>query len=492
MAAAPCAPCASAQDAPVVARVTGVVYDSIGMRPLAGAIVRLVRADDPTRGLSATSTEQGAFAYESVAAGDWLASALHPALDSLGVEPPMVRLRVVERGAVAMTLATPSPRTLVELQCGLPRDSDLGLLHGVVRSATDESLVPGAQLAADWPEWVIARKARGIRAEQRFATARASSDGRFVICGVPTGSTVRVMASSSTDSSGTVAVDIPSSGWTRHDFTIGRATYIATTIPADGADAARGDVAGDSVWVRRGQSQVTGSVRDVNGRDIAGATVRVLGSGNAARSGEGGAFTVSEAVAGTQTVEARAIGFQPVRQTVELRDGVTTPVEFRLAPQTVSLDTVRVVAGRNVDAAVLNFERRWTAGLGTFMDGNTVRNRSTVFVTDALRSINGMRVVPVGGYGQRLVARGSDGRECLVHIYIDGARMSPMQLSGAAEAFLDDFVNGSDVAALEVYVRGRIPAQYLNIDSCAVVAVWTYRRFDGVTPRAPRSAMTPR
>ena len=40
------------------------------------------------------------------------------------------------------------------------------------------------------------------------------------------------------------------------------------------------------------------------------------------------------------------------------------------------------------------------------MSGATVRERATLLLTDALRELNGVRVVPVDGYGQRILMRG--------------------------------------------------------------------------------------
>jgi hypothetical protein len=150
----------------------------------------------------------------------------------------------------------------------------------------------------------------------------------------------------------------------------------------------------------------------------------------------------------------------------------------------VQLDTVRVIAGRAVDAAVTEIERRWRAsGGGTIMDGETVRARSTIFVTDALRAMNGVRIVPVGGMGQRILMRGF-GRECSPRIYLDGV---PLGHFGGT-MFLDDLVIASDVAAMEVYPRGAmVPAQFAGLEECGAVVVWTYQRLGGVMPRDPRA-----
>ena len=285
---------ASAQEAvtPVAARarLTGVVFDSIGTRPLAGATVRLVLSTDRTTGRTATTGSDGGFVHDSVPAGTWLATFLHPVLDSLGLEPPLVRIDVRDAGEAALTLAVPSAATLITARCGPQRDADLGLLHGVVRSARDESPVAGASLALEWPEWVIRK--RGLRLEPHRETATADSGGRFVVCGAPANSTVRVVAWSGSDSTGMIAVDVPPSGLARHDFAVATAERVVLQLAADSADAARVRD-GARALIRRGRAMVQGRVVGENGRPVSGATIRVMGSGESAR-GVHGRTTRSE------------------------------------------------------------------------------------------------------------------------------------------------------------------------------------------------------
>ena len=76
-----CLPVSLAAQRPIRARIVGTVYDSIAKHGLSGAMVRIVRADDPSVGRSVTSDALGGFVYDSVPAGTWLASFLHPMLD---------------------------------------------------------------------------------------------------------------------------------------------------------------------------------------------------------------------------------------------------------------------------------------------------------------------------------------------------------------------------------------------------------------------------
>ena len=86
------APAALVAQGAVTARIVGQVYDSISRAPLSNATVRIVRADNPSIGRTATTDVFGRFRYDSVGRGAWLATFLHPVLDSLRLEPGIVRL----------------------------------------------------------------------------------------------------------------------------------------------------------------------------------------------------------------------------------------------------------------------------------------------------------------------------------------------------------------------------------------------------------------
>jgi hypothetical protein len=126
--------CASAPhlagQVPVRVDVAGTAFDSIGMRPLAGALIRLVRVEDPSVGLSTTSDSVGAFRFAAVQGGAWLGTMLHPMLDSLRLEPGVVRLDLTESADVILPLTTPSMVSLGVATCGVTLPADDGLLVG--------------------------------------------------------------------------------------------------------------------------------------------------------------------------------------------------------------------------------------------------------------------------------------------------------------------------------------------------------------------------
>ena len=119
--------------------------------------------------------------------------------------------------------------------------------------------------------------------------------------------------------------------------------------------------------------------------------MRVLASGSVALTAEDGTFVIADVAAGTQTIEARLIGYVPDRRTVEIRDGGLTDITLRLPVQRVQLDTVRVMAGRDVPYQVRAIQRRARTGTGTLLSGDLIRERSSMWATDALRGMNGLQ-----------------------------------------------------------------------------------------------------
>ncbi len=471
-------PAATIAQQPVRARIAGQVYDSVGRVPLAGATVRIVRADNPSIGRTATTDVFGRFRYDTVPGGAWLATFLHPTLDSLRLEPGVVRVEINEGGEVTLPLATPSARTLVLGNCRGPQALDMGVVVGEVRRAADDAPLVDATVEMEWPEWVLQRGR--MVTDLRRRVAKVDSLGRYTLCGVPTGNTLRGFAWSGSDTTGAIEVATPETGYTVLDFAV--APIERLTVRPDSTTNAS-----IVTTVRRGRASVRGRVTTADRRPLGNALVRVIGSGSQVRTNAEGTFAIADAGAGTQTVEARAIGYQPMRLAVRLSEGTPTSVNFRLLIQRVQLDTVRVQAGRELPAELRGIERRWRTGIGTVMDGGMVRDRSNLFVTDALRGINGVTIRQVGGFGQSIMMRSANGTECPAGVILDGQALPPSQ---SASISLDEMVRREDIAAIEVYPRpSMIPAEFTSMSSgCGVVAIWSKRATGGVTPVKPKPA----
>ena len=464
-----------AAQVPVRVQVRGTAFDSISMRPLAGALVRLVRVEDPAVGRSSTSDSSGAFRFADLPAGAWLATMLHPVLDSLRLEPGVVRLDLTESGDVDLPLATPSVPSVATATCGMTLPTDDGLLVGSVRDAMTDLAVPLTQVQVSWPEFLLSGK--NLTTVMQARTARADSLGRFAVCGAPRGVTVRARAVLDSDSTVVIAVTMPDGGYGVQDFLMARGTRDSSGAQGTGTSApARGPVI------------VRGRVTREDGSPLRGALVRVIGAGSTVRSGANGGFAITDASAGTQTVEARMIGFTPHRRTVQVKASGTDDIALVLPVQRMQLDTVRVAATRPISAEVRGIEARARAGTGRFFSGDVIRERSSMFVTDILRGMNGL-VVTGGPRGNQVQMRsfGASEQLCTPFVFFDGALV---QVGGGqpSSLLIDDFVTRDDVAAMEVYSRGSaVPAELAGGNTgCGAIAVWS-RRVTGAASVAPQA-----
>ena len=75
------------------------------------------------------------------------------------------------------------------------------------------------------------------------------------------------------------------------------------------------------VALLRGSGRVRGHVTGATGRPISGAHVTVWGTGIEMVTHEDGAFTLGNLPGGTHTLEARAVGFAPARQPMDIVAG---------------------------------------------------------------------------------------------------------------------------------------------------------------------------
>ncbi len=449
--ASPSAP----RSAAVAASVVGVVFDSIALRPLAGAIVQLVNTSDPSRVRSATANERGAYRLDSIAVGVYMLGFIHPRLDSLGFEASLVRVDVQTDGQIVAPLAIPSARTILARVCGptVARDS-LGVFMGYVRSARGDMLSGVARIRAQWLE--ITLGARGIDRRSPITTVNTSPTGAFSICGVPTEGSFSARAFFGPDSSGVVELDAPRNGLLVRDIYIGSATKTA--------------IAGSASPVLRGTGALRGTVRSISGQPIRGARLVLWGSGVEDSTSIDGQFSMKSLPSGTYTLEARAIGFLPRRIAVDVPESTVGTTELNLDAFVPTLDEIRVRADRDARLDRLaDFKRRQKSGFGYFLDEAQVARRNPMFMSDLLRATPGVSVAPSSGVGDRVMMRGSaGGGSCIPAVFLDGSRViNP-------DGILDQYINPQSVRAVEIYTRSSsIPSEFQTQSGCGSIVVWT-------------------
>jgi hypothetical protein len=437
--------------------VTGVVIDSLTGKPLAGALVQMQR-DSAHRLSSATTDSAGSYRMEGLEPGTYIVGFLHPRLDSLGIELSGRRVRLGP-GAQRVDFAVPSAKTIIAAICPGTYNDSLGVLTGYVRDAETSFAIPGG-VTVLWFELILG--GGGIRKERQQIPVKTNDEGWFAICGLPSDVELLASATSGESESGAIDVRVPAGGILLRDFRLSRTdSSIAVFADSAASDSTRQRVA----TLRRGSARVSGTVHTPKGKPVANAEVGVPGSGLSIRTPESGVFSLGGLPAGTQSVEVRAIGFEPKRVAVDLTSDRLTTLDVVLDRPVRTLDVVKVF-GKGPASSLLAFDRRRRAGWGRFLTPADIERRHAIRVTDLFSAMPGVRVVP-SRFGQTVLVRG-----CPPTVYLNG-----MRLGEEAASDLDLLANPSEITAVEVYTAAGRPAEFWG-SACGSIVIWA-----GMLPR---------
>ncbi|AMW04192.1 carboxypeptidase regulatory-like domain-containing protein [Gemmatimonas phototrophica] len=450
---------ASAQS-PVRARVRGEVLDSVRSRMLTGATVQLVSADSATSGriLAGVTNLQGVFQIEDVPAGVYLVGFLHPFLDSLGIESSLLRVEVASDEPLMVKLATPSASTLIEARCGAPSpELPRGMYFGTVRLANGASIGTPARVRAQYNTNRVTPQ--GLERVPNVRIATSTPEGTFAVCGVPPNGAITVRGFAGADSSGFVELPVPGNGLLLRDLFIGSAT--------------RAQVRGNRVTsVLTGKATLRGVARNQTGQPVNGARVTVWGTGVEATANSAGQYQFANLPEGSYTVEARAVGFQPHRVSVDLGANRDAVADLALTPLVTTVDTLRVRANRAVPLE--EFERRRKLGFGHFLTEEDIKRKAPIYMGDVFRGLPGIVTMP-GQFGRDRVLVRSSGitGDCAPAIFLNG------MLVNIEDGDLDNIINPKDVRAVELYARtSSIPLQFQTRNGCGSAVIWTGARMD--------------
>jgi len=456
---------ASAAQTPAAAgtQVSGVVFDSLVMRGLAGATVQIADAAGKAWTQSQTSDANGRFSFADVPAGTYLLGFFHPKLDSIGIAPPMFRVDVRTTEPLQARLAVPSAPTLVHSVCGAKSVGDsTGLLIGYVRGADNSMPRVGSTVTVRWSEILIEK--RVIRRVVPTADASTGSTGMYAMCGVPIATPIVLQAAMAADSSGPFEVTIPRGGLMYRDIYVAPFSRTKVTV----SDSA------PPIEMLRGTGRLRGQVVGTNGRPLAGARVMLWGTGIEATTDADGKFSLAGLPGGTHTLEARAVGFSPTQLPVDIVQGRPGEAAVELANLGITLDTVRVTAQRlYTSAREADFERRMRTGLGHLIDENEIEKRKPMVLTDLLRTVPGVQILPGKRANEDIYMRGGQailGRGlCRPDIRVDGVQVANDEFFP-----VNSIVGVDEIRAVEVYAHASmLPTEYQSLSGCGVIAIWT-------------------
>jgi hypothetical protein len=447
-------------------RLQGVVWDSTRTAPLAGGVVQLVRPDGQSPPRATQTDSAGRFRLDSLTPGVWVVGVLHPRLDTLALDELMQPVDVQGRGTTQLAMGVPSAFTLSRQICRSEPTDSTGYLTGQLRRADGDRAGTSGVVRVEWVELslVDGRLDRQVSAVE----ARASAVGRFLICGVPMNATARARAWSGDDSTGVVDVELPAAGITRLDFYIGRTSYVRQLLDSTVSDTDSSAV----VVLRRGSGRVRGTINDELSQPLENAVLSVPGSGQSQRTSATGRFDLPGLATGTQLIDIRAIGFEPLRIPVNIFEGDSLERTFALT-KVAKLATVEVRAARArmLGQEMIDFEQRRKVGLGRYFGPEDLNALNPLRMGVLFERVPGVRVVQDGMYGDRILMPGTGFQQyCSPDIWLDGFRISN-------DGTLDFIIPPYQLRAVEVYSRaGSIPAQYQTTSGCGVIVLWSGSR----------------
>lgn len=437
--------------------VRGQVFDSLAGQPLAGAAIRLTRlGDDTVNAVTAVTDSNGRFRIAAVAAGTWMVSFTHPALQVLGIHLDPDALRITDGSTVDVELALPSAGTVREAYCdAAPQAAGEGVIVGYVRGTPARDASDSLVVLASWSS-----RHGGATPPTRDSIRRivaVAADGWYGLCaGEPAGgvtlSVLRGRTLLHRDS-----VQLPASGVLFHSVEVrGLSGQQATT----GTTATR---ALQTIAVE-------GVVLAADGRTpLVGATVAVTASG-ITRTDTRGRWTMRAAAPGLRTVTVRALGYALASRERLLGEGTPIIADTLVRIATV-IDEVTVRADAVTPSLRAFLDRSRTRGTGTFLTQDDIASRRPTFLSEVFSSVQGGITIERDSLGNKyLMMRSNTLRNprCLPSIFVDG-----MHLRGLTNGDLDGLLRPSELFGIEVYRAANAPVEFSHQDGCGTILIWT-------------------
>ena len=429
---------------PPRARIVGTVFDSAAAQWLGGATVQLVDAANPSQVRTAIAATNGRFVIDSISVGIYLIGFFHQRLDQLALDAPLFRVNITSSEELEVSMSIPSAETIITKRCG-PGDPEqpTGLYIGSVRNAATNQPVAAARVRAQYTEVTVGPRGVERRYPSRFGSS--TDGGLFTLCGVPRNAPVTARAYAGADSTGFIELRVPRNGLLVRDLLIGSTS--------------------------KGTGALRGAVKSASGAPVASARVVLWGaSGNGANT-TNGVYSMDGLPTGTQMVEARAIGYQPMRVVVDVPATDVATADITLEALVATVDTMRV-RGDRVSTQMAEFEKRRRTGFGSFIDENQLNARSPMFMADIFRTVPGISIaVGQSAQGRVLMRGGSNGANCAPAIFLNGMNVP------VPDGNLDAIMNSQEVMAVEVYSRtSSVPPQFDSRNGCGSIVIWTGAR----------------
>lgn len=177
---------------------------------------------------------------------------------------------------------------------------------------------------------------------------------------------------------------------------------------------------------------------------------------------EDGVYRISDVRVGEWRLEASALGYQDVTQTLIIDGASPFTLGVRLAPAALALEGFIVSTRRNPWLLDNGFYERQMRGLGVTYTGRELEEIGVYQTTDLFRRLSGVTFQLDGSLTSPYIQfRGGCGPD----IVLDGLNMGP-------RVRIDDLVTPGEIEGMEVYRGGGTPGLF-STNPCGAVLIWT-------------------
>lgn len=217
-------------------------------------------------------------------------------------------------------------------------------------------------------------------------------------------------------------------------------------------------------------SAITGQVVDVvTGRPLRSVSLRLqpiaLGAdaSTSTATDARGRFLFGDVVPGRYFLDVEQLGFRSVRDTLDVAADARLDMLIQLSATPLAVAPVVVAVPRRPLGPLRGFDQRMETLHGTFLTRDDIERSNVVEFTDLMRTIPGMRVVPMGAFGNGILMRG-----CRPDLWLDGTQVS------AGYGDIDSFLRPQDLEAVEIYRGSVVPGEF-GTTQCGAVVAWSRR-----------------
>jgi hypothetical protein len=285
--------------------VRGMVYDSIGGRPLAGARVFLVGTPD-----TVVTDAAGAFSLTAVGGAEYAVGFSHRMIDTLGYTPPPIRVATGPEGAEGVRLSVPSLVAIRASSCTADaRPPGTAPVVGTVINRASDTPLAGATVAFTWT----------AGGERRRLETTTDAAGRYVVCDLPVGLRIRAEAQFLEAVSGAV------------DFALDHPTPVTRDLALAWYQTATQVHGGPAIAASRQPVRLSGRISGADGQPVAGAVVRLAGTDLRRTTDGAGRFAFAAVAPGLYRLAVEHPAHQPLSREVAVGGG-GVEIDLELSP----------------------------------------------------------------------------------------------------------------------------------------------------------------